>query len=40
MPGIGGLHPGWGITVMRVLTGLILVVAGYQKFFVIGCPRA
>jgi putative oxidoreductase len=36
MRGIAGLDPGWGITVVRVLTGLILLVAGYQKFFVFG----
>jgi putative oxidoreductase len=36
MRGIAGLDPGWGITVVRLLTGIILMVAGYQKFFVSG----
>ena len=26
-----GIHPGWGITAVRVMMGIILVVAGYQK---------
>lgn len=36
MRGIGGIHPGWGITAVRLVMGIILVVAGYQKFFQFG----
>lgn len=36
MRGITGLDPGWGITVVRLVTGIILLVAGYQKFFQFG----
>jgi putative oxidoreductase len=27
-----GIHPGWGLTLIRVSTGLIFAVHGYQKF--------
>jgi putative oxidoreductase len=27
-----GVAPGWGITVVRVMMGIILIVAGFQKF--------
>ncbi|MGH7264129.1 MAG: DoxX family protein [Candidatus Rokuibacteriota bacterium] len=27
-----GMHPGWGITAVRVAMGLILLVAGYDKW--------
>jgi putative oxidoreductase len=36
MRGIGGIHPGWGITAVRVVMGIILAVAGYNKFFQFG----
>src|SRR5215207_10898111 len=26
------LHPAWGITIVRLMMGVILLVAGYQKF--------
>ena len=26
------VHPGWGIAAVRIMMGIILVVAGYQKF--------
>ena len=29
---IWGIHPGWGITAIRVAMGIIFVVAGYRKF--------
>lgn len=32
MRGIFGIHPGWGITAVRIAMGLIFVVAGYRKF--------
>jgi putative oxidoreductase len=32
MRALEGMHPGWGITVVRVMMGIILIVAGYQKF--------
>jgi putative oxidoreductase len=31
-----GLHTGWGVTVVRVMMGIILTVSGYQKFGVMG----
>jgi putative oxidoreductase len=31
-----GLHTGWGVTVVRVMMGIILTVAGYQKFAQMG----
>lgn len=27
-----GIHPGWGLTLVRISTGLIFAVHGYQKF--------
>jgi putative oxidoreductase len=32
MPRLPGLQRGWGITVVRVMMGIILLIAGYQKF--------
>jgi putative oxidoreductase len=32
MRGIAGLDPGWGITVVRLVMGLILFLAGWQKW--------
>ncbi|MFI5387968.1 MAG: DoxX family protein [Fimbriimonadales bacterium] len=32
MKGIPGVHPDWGITAVRVMTGLLFAVHGYQKF--------
>ena len=32
MKGIGGINPDWGITAVRVMTGLLFAVHGYQKF--------
>jgi putative oxidoreductase len=32
MRGIGGIDPGWGITVVRIAMGLVFAVHGYQKF--------
>ena len=32
MKRIAGLHPDWGITVVRIMTGLLFAVHGYQKF--------
>jgi putative oxidoreductase len=32
MKGIPGIHPDWGITVVRIMTGLLFAVHGYQKF--------
>jgi putative oxidoreductase len=32
MKGIPGVAPDWGITVVRVMTGLLFAVHGYQKF--------
>jgi putative oxidoreductase len=29
---MAGLHPGWGLTAVRVSTGLILLVAGVRKW--------
>ena len=31
MRALEGVHPSWGITVVRVMMGIILIVAGYQK---------
>ena len=31
MRALEGIHPGWGITAVRVMMGIILIVAGYQK---------
>jgi putative oxidoreductase len=31
MRGIAGIDPGWGITAVRIATGLIFLFAGYQK---------
>jgi uncharacterized membrane protein YphA (DoxX/SURF4 family) len=32
MKGILGVRPDWGITAVRVMTGLLFAVHGYQKF--------
>ena len=32
MKGIPSVRPGWGITVVRIMTGLLFAVHGYQKF--------
>jgi putative oxidoreductase len=32
MRGIGGINPDWGVTAVRVMTGLLFAVHGYQKF--------
>src|SRR5260370_18853781 len=32
MKRIAGLHPDWGITVVRLMTGLLFAIHGYQKF--------
>jgi len=32
MKGIAGIHPGWGLTVVRISMGLIFAFHGYQKF--------
>src|SRR5207247_11300852 len=37
MRGILGIHPGWGITPLRVVMALSLVIAGYTKMS-IGMP--
>lgn len=36
MRGIWGLDPGWGITAVRVAMAVILIAAGYQKWFQFG----
>jgi putative oxidoreductase len=30
------IHTGWGITVVRVMMSIIFIIAGYQKFMVMG----
>jgi putative oxidoreductase len=32
MKRIAGLNPDWGITVVRIMTGLLFAIHGYQKF--------
>ena len=32
MRAIGGLEPGWGLTVLRIAMGLVFAVHGYAKF--------
>jgi len=32
MRGIWGIHPGWGITAVRIAVALILIAAGYEKW--------
>lgn len=32
MRGIWGIDPGWGTTIVRISTGLVFAVHGYQKF--------
>ncbi len=32
MRGVLGIQPGWGLTLVRISTGLIFAVHGYQKF--------
>jgi hypothetical protein len=32
MKRIVGVHPDWGITVVRLMTGLLFAIHGYQKF--------
>jgi putative oxidoreductase len=34
MRGIWGIDPGWGVTAVRLATGIILLVAGWAKFMV------
>ena len=31
MPSLQPLHPGYGIAVVRIMTGVVLLLAGYQK---------
>jgi len=38
MRGVFGIDPGWGITPVRIVMGLIFVVAGYTKLTVTGLP--
>ena len=38
MRGAFGIDPGWGITPVRIVMGLIFVVAGYTKLAVTGLP--
>ena len=38
MRGVLGIDPGWGITPVRIVMGLIFVVAGYTKLTVTGLP--
>jgi putative oxidoreductase len=38
MRGVFGIDPGWGITPVRIVMGLIFVVAGYTKLTVAGLP--
>src|SRR2546430_14928854 len=38
MRGALGIDPGWGITPVRIVMGLIFVVAGYTKLAVTGLP--
>ena len=33
MRGIGGIDPGWGITAVRVAMAIILIAAGWVKWF-------
>ncbi len=32
MKRIAGVHPDWGITVVRLMTGFLFAIHGYQKF--------
>ena len=32
MKRIAGVHPDWGITLVRLMTGLLFAIHGYQKF--------
>ncbi len=32
MRGIGGINPDWGVTAVRVMSGLLFAIHGYQKF--------
>src|SRR5438477_11523955 len=32
MRALGGLEPGWGLTVLRIAMGLVFAVHGYAKF--------
>src|SRR5215469_1843236 len=32
MKRIAAVHPNWGITVVRLMTGLLFAIHGYQKF--------
>jgi putative oxidoreductase len=32
MKGIGGINSDWGVTAVRIMTGLLFAVHGYQKF--------
>jgi putative oxidoreductase len=36
MRGIAGIHPGWGVTAVRLAVSIILIVHGYQKWFQFG----
>lgn len=31
MRGIAGIHPGWGVTAVRIATALVLLHSGYEK---------
>lgn len=38
MQGIFGIPPGWGLTIARIATGLLFLVHGWEKFFMVGIP--
>ena len=39
MRGLMGIDPGWGITAVRVAMALVVINAGYTKFFVWGIDK-
>jgi putative oxidoreductase len=36
MRGVAGVDPGWGVTAVRVAVAIILIVAGWAKWFNVG----